>query len=257
MLVCDVDAETLASCESAAVHRTVELLQRVEPDVRLPNSKWTAHDAAAHLVSMIGRYLDANRKRADSARDVDVINSEEIAEFGSATMGELVGRLRSRNAKYNAFWPELPLDALFPLRGGLPLDVACLRTNWISELLIHGRDVALAAGEPWSLDAESSLLTVRLLAHVLHTYVRAEDQDDYCLAVAPVGGSPFTLVVKDHVATIEAGVAAEADQVSGPPAALALLFYGRVGLAEAADLGAFVTGDADRVGRFIDRLEKP
>lgn len=257
MLVCEVDHEMLVRCEAKAVARNVDLLQRIEPDIPIANSKWTTHDVAAHLVGMIGRYLDADRKRADSARDVDVINQEELAEFESSTMGELVGRLRSRNAKYNAFWPELPLDALFPLRGGLPLDVACLRTNWISELVIHGRDVALAVGEPWPLDDTSSLLSLRLLANVLHTYVRADGQGDAALVVAPTGGSPFSLVITDGVADIHASSQEGANQISGSASDLMLLLYGRISLAEATTMSVFVSGDVDEVQRLLDRLEKP
>jgi uncharacterized protein (TIGR03083 family) len=257
MLVRPVNHELLAKHEAEALARNVDVLQRVEPDVTVPNGTWTAHDVGSHLVGMIGRYLNADGQRAASANDVAVINQQEISEFESSTMGELVGRLRSRNAKYNAFWPELPLDALFPLRGGLPLDVACLRTNWISELLIHGRDVALAVGEDWPLDDQSCLLTLRLLANVLHTYVRPDGLGDGTLVIAPAGGAPFSLVIRGGNADIHAAAEEGADMLSGSPAALALLLYGRIGLGEAEQMGAYVSGDADGVQRFLDRLEKP
>lgn len=256
MIVCDVDHETLVRCEAAALRHNIDLLQRVEPDVTIPASKWTAHDVAAHLVSMIGRYLDADRRRADSAREVHVINREEIREFEGATMGELVGRLRSRTAKYNAFWPELPLDAMFPLRGGLPLDVACLRSNWISELMLHGRDVAVAVGEHCPLDKTSCLMSLRLLAHVLHTYVPA-GVEDCALVIAPDGAGDFSIVVEGGVATSQAGAIESADQLAGPPDTLVLLLYGRIGLDEALAIGARITGDTARVRRVIERLEKP
>jgi uncharacterized protein (TIGR03083 family) len=257
MLVCPVDHELLTKHEANAVARNVDLLQRVAPDVTVPNSTWTTHDIGSHLVGMIGRYLNADGKRAASTGDVAVINQQEIREFESATMGELVGRLRSRNAKYNAFWPELPLDALFPLRGGLPLDVACLRTNWISELTIHGRDVALAVGEDWQLDDQSCLLTLRLLANVLHTYVRPDSRGDGALVIAPAGGSPFSIVIRDGTANVHAAADEGADTLSGSPEALVLLLYGRVDLAEAIQLGAYVSGDAERIQRLLDDLEKP
>src|SRR3569623_185230 len=102
MLVCAVDNEILSGCEGAAVARIVELLPRVAPDIPLRNSEWTTHDAAAHLVNMAGRYLNANRPLAQSQRELQEMNQREIAEFESATMGELVGRMRSRAAKYGA-----------------------------------------------------------------------------------------------------------------------------------------------------------
>ena len=135
MLVCAVDASTLSACETGAVARVSDLFKRIEPDVALPGSSWTSHDAGAHLVSMIGRYLKPDRKLPDSAREIEAVNQAELAEFEADSMGALVGRLRSRHAKYGAFWPELPLDQVLLLRGGLPLDVASLRTNWIAETL--------------------------------------------------------------------------------------------------------------------------
>ncbi|HVV77522.1 MAG TPA: maleylpyruvate isomerase N-terminal domain-containing protein [Mycobacteriales bacterium] len=257
MLVCPVDNETLSSCEATAVARNVELLQRVAADTRLLTGTWTAHDTAAHLVTMAGRYLNANRELAGSQRELREMNQREIEEFASATMGELVGRLRSRNAKYAVFWPDQPLDAPFPYRTGFPLDAATLRSNWITELLIHGRDVALASGEQWSLDDTSCLLALRVLAQVLPRYVTAAAPTDYALVIAPDGGLPFSIVMKEGVAEIHNGAVEGGDRLSGPPAALVLLFYGRVGLADARQMGAAVSGDAGGVERFLNSLDKP
>jgi uncharacterized protein (TIGR03083 family) len=257
MLVCPVDAETLSRLEAAAVARNVELLQRAAPDTPLLSGTWTVHDTAAHLVTMAGRYLNANRQLAESQRELREMNQREIEEFASATMGELVGRLRSRTAKYGAFWSEQPLDAQFPYRAGFPLDAATLRSNWIAELLIHGRDVALATGEEWSLDDTSSLLTLRVLARVLPRYVDAAGLGRYSLVIAPDGGSPFSVVVNDGTAEVHPEAVDGADRLSGSPATLVLLFYGRVGLAQALATGCRLDGDASRAQQFFDRLEKP
>jgi uncharacterized protein (TIGR03083 family) len=257
VLVCAIDHELLVSCEAAAVRRNVELLQRVDPDLAVPNSKWNAHDVAAHLVNLAGRYLNADRKLARTQRELAEMNDREIADFESATMGELVGRLRSRAAKYNVFWPEQALDEMFPYREGFPLDAGTLRSNWITELLIHGRDVALAAGEPWPLDDTSCLLTLRLLGHVLPGYLHVAGAEDYTMVIAPGGGMPFSIVVQDGTASIEPSAVSGSDQLAGSPAALVLLLYGRIDLAEAEQLGAYVAGDTVRIQRFLDRLDKP
>jgi len=257
MLVCAVDNETLSRYEASAVARCVDLLQRVAPEVPLRSGTWTAHDVAAHLVTMAGRYLNASRELAGSQRELQEMNEREIAEFSASTMGELVGRLRSRSAKYGAFWPDQPLDAPFPYRSGAPMDAATLRSNWIAELLIHGWDVAVAAGEPWSLDDTSSLLILRVLAQVLPRYVHAIGAGEYALVLAPGGGSPFTVVVREDAAEVAPSAAADTDQLSGSPAALVLLLYGRIDLDEARRMGVAVSGDADRVRRFVESLDKP
>ncbi|HVT20964.1 MAG TPA: maleylpyruvate isomerase family mycothiol-dependent enzyme [Mycobacteriales bacterium] len=257
MLVCAVDHELLVSCEGAASRRVVDLFGRVQPDLPVPNSKWNAHDVAAHLVSMAGRYLNADRKLARTQRELEEMNDREIAEFETATMGELIGRLRSRNAKYNVFWPEQALDTMFPYRDGFPLDAATLRSNWVTELMVHGRDVAVAAGEQWPLDDTSCLLTLRVLAQVLPRYIHPAGAADYTLVVAPAGGTPFSVVIKDDTAQIEPSAIADADQLSGSPEALVLLFYGRIGLAEAQQMGAYLHGDATRIEQLLNRLDKP
>lgn len=257
MLVHPVDNETLGACEAAAMARIVDLLQRVSPDAKVPNSAWTAHDVAAHLVTMAGRYLNADRKLAGSQRELQEMNQREIAEFSSATMGELIGRLRSRNAKYAAFWSEQPLEQLFPYRFGFPLDAATLRSNWIAELVIHGRDVALAAGEDWPLDDTSSLLALRVLARVLPRYIQAAGLADRTLVVAPDGGAPFSIVITDGATEIHAEAVEGADKLAGSPAALVLLFYGRIGLARALATGARLTGDTERTEQLLNRMEKP
>lgn len=257
MLVCPVDNETLSRCEAAAVARNVDLLQRVEPTTPLRTGSWTAHDVAAHLVNMAGRYLNADRKLAGSQLELQEMNQREIAEFESATMGELVGRLRSRTAKYAAFWPDQPLDSLFPYRSGFPLDAATLRSNWIAELLVHGRDVAIAVGEPWELDDTSCLLTLRVLAQVLPRYTHATVAEDYTLVVAPDGGLPFSVVITDGVAEIVPAAVEDADRLAGSSAALVLLFYGRIDFNEGLANGLRVTGDAAKVQRLVGRLDKP
>jgi uncharacterized protein (TIGR03083 family) len=257
MLVCPVDNETLSRCEAAAVASNVELLQWATPDAPVLGGPWTAHDVAAHLVTMAGRYLNADRKLAGSQLELQQMNQRELEEFSSATMGELVGRLRSRNAKYNAFWPDQPLDLLFPYRAGFPLDAATLRSNWIAELIIHGRDVAIATGKEWLLDETSCLLTLRVLAQVLPRYIHAAGSEDYTLVVAPDGGAPFSVVITDGTPEVEAGDAHDGDRLAGSPAALMLLFYGRMGLPEAQETGARVGGDIARVQRLVNRLEKP
>jgi uncharacterized protein (TIGR03083 family) len=257
MLVCPVNNETLVRCEGVAMARNVELLPLVAPETPLPSGTWNAHDVAAHLVSMAGRYLNADRQLAGSQRELVEMNDREIAEFCTATMGELVGRLRSRNAKYSVFWPDQPLDQLFPYRTGFSLDAATLRSNWVTELLIHGRDVALAAGQEWPLDDTSCLLTLRVLAQVLPRYVIAAGMEDYALTIAPTGGSPFSLVIRGGAAEIEAAAIESADSLMGSPAALVLLFYGRIDLADAQQQGLVVSGDVTRVGNLLGRLEKP
>ncbi len=258
MLVCPVDAKTLSAQEASALARVVSLLQRVAPDTQLPNSKWTAHDTAAHLVSMIGRYVKADAQLAESPRDVEALNEQTMKEFDTATMGELVGRLRSRHAKYAAFWADLPLEMVLPIRSGqLPLDVAGLRTNWMTELLVHGRDIALAAGEEWPLDDSSAFLSLRLLAQALPGYLRPAGHGDGTLVVAADGGAPFSIVVWDKAAEVQPAAVTNADQLAGPPAPLVLLFYGRIGLAEAQASGVRIVGDADHVQRVLERFEKP
>lgn len=257
MLVCPVDAETLAKCEADALARNVSLWQQVPPDSPIPGSSWTVHDVAAHLVTMVGRYINPDRKLASAPRDVDQMNELEMKEFESATMGELVGRLRSRYAKYLAFWSELPLEMVLPLREGLPVDVAALRSNWIAELLVHGRDMALAAGLDWPLDDTNCLLILRLLAQALPNYFRAVALTDCALVVAPDGGAPFTIVIKAGAAEIQAAAVEGADVLAGSPAALVLLFYGRIGLSRALASGVGLTGDADRVQRLLGAQQKP
>ncbi|MGN6475349.1 MAG: hypothetical protein ACTHK4_17090 [Mycobacteriales bacterium] len=257
MLVCPVDAEMLSECEATALARNVELWQRVAPETPLLFGTWTAHDTAAHLVAMVGRYLKPNRRLATGPRDVDLINKEELQELESATMGELTGRLRSRYAKYLAFWAGLPLEMVLPIRDDLPLDVASLRTNWITELLIHGRDMALAAGDEWPLDDTSCLLAMRLLAQALPGYLRNVGPIDYTLAIAPAGGLPFSVVIRGGTTEVQPTAVDGADRLSGSPSALVLLFSGRIDLAEALATGVTLTGDAGRVQALLDKQDRP
>ena len=97
---------------------------------------------------------------------------------------------------------------------------------------------------------------MRLLANVLHTYLRP-GMPDYQLVVAAEGGTAFTIVVKDGVAAIQEGSTEGADRLAGPPEELVLLFYGRITLADALARGGYLTGDQSRVQALLDHQDKP
>jgi len=257
MFVCAPDASQLLEYEAHALRRTTDLLRSVPPDLALASGTWTARDVAAHLVTVIGRYLDPGVTLARSPREVDEINRRELDALEGVPVNELLEMLAARAAEYTQFWPLLPLDQQFPFHSGVSVDVAALRSNWIGELVIHGRDVALAAGTEVAIDDAVGLLLVRLLLQVLPGYLRAADIGTAVLVVEPAGGEPVTVRVDSGTTQVQAGGDAAAARLRGSPATLALLLYHRLDVDGALAAGASVGGDPAVVRRVLAALEQP
>ncbi|GAC1441966.1 MAG: hypothetical protein NVS3B26_03890 [Mycobacteriales bacterium] len=257
MLVLDVDGTALAVAESDALRRVASLFSRVDPALPVGDGTWTSRDVAAHLVTVIGRYLNSDVRLGRTPREVDEINRQEMQALAELPMDQLVDRLDVASAAYQRGWSRLPLDMQLPFHAGIELDVASLRSNWLGELLIHARDVAASAGEPWEIAEHDALLLVRLVLTALPGYLRAAELHDAVLLMVANSGRPASIAISAGTVSVSDSVLPNDASVRSPADVLALTLYSRLSLAAAEERGLEIHGHRDRVTSFFSSLIAP
>jgi uncharacterized protein (TIGR03083 family) len=128
---------------------------------------------------------------------------------------------------------------------GCPIDLAALAGLLLSEVVLHGYDVAFALGSPWPIDPGAANLSLAGLAPVLSLIV---DPDRTRGLSAGYGielrnGPALTVRFTDGVYGLEAAGAAPVDvTISADPVAFLMVGTGRLSRYEAVALGLLSAG---------------
>ena len=240
--------------ELAAYHRVAGLFRSVDPALPVGDGSWTARDVLAHLCNVARRYTSAPRL-GETVREVDAINAEELAALEGLPIDELLGKFERAFARYREVWGEIGPEHMWPFHGGGQLPTASLRTNWLGEMLVHGYDVATAAGVAWEIGDADAADLLAFLREVIPAYGLAGRP--LAVAVAGSGAEPWVLVIDEEGARAgEPGTVPDAT-VHGPGGVLVLFLYQRIDLPAAEAAGASVDGDRDAVLRMLEQVQKP
>lgn len=239
--------------EQVVHDRTVALFTSVDPGIAVGDGSWTARDTLAHLVTVVRRYTTLPRL-ARTPREVDEINADELAGLADLDVDGLLRAYAEGFTGYRALWTTMPAEQRFPFHGGGQLPTWALRANWLAEMLVHGYDVAAAAGTPWEIGAADAAALLAFLREVLPAYGRPGPAA--AVEVAADGCEPWSLVADGTgVRTDGSGEASTA--VSGPGGLVVLLVYRRLTVAEAVVQGLLVAGDPGEVERVLESVERP
>lgn len=258
------DHQELAQRIDAAHRRVADLFGRVDEAMPV-GDQWTARDVLAHLVCVVNRYneFDPNRLAA-TPRGVDGVNRRELDELDGCARQELLDRLDTEMGDFHDRWGPaagLPLSTELPFHGGGTIDLQSGLANLIGELLVHGLDVSRCAGSDWEIAPRDGALLCGLMTQVLPSYVRADHRATLAVRFDLDGVEPWMLDVRGPVATSRRpDDAASCDvHLRGPATPVALVFYGRQGLAGTAEHGLVVCGGRrpELAGRIAEAFERP
>lgn len=240
--------------EQAAYERTVQLFRAVSPDIAVSDGTWTSRDVLAHLVNVARRYTSMPRL-ADTPRGVDAINAEELAELADTSVEELLGHYGDAFARYREVWVAMGPEHEWPFHGGGRMPTARLRTNWLGEMLLHGYDVAAAAGVDWPVDDADASDLLAFLREIVPVYGRSGEP--VSVTWAPDGALPWTLAVTPDGARAEDAGGPSDAVVGGSAWTTVLVLYQRLTPAEGLSRDMTVTGDLAAVERAMACVEKP
>jgi uncharacterized protein (TIGR03083 family) len=255
--------EELAERTAVARQRFEALIRAVGPEVAVGD--WTSREVLVHVVNVLNRYNEfAPDRLAAVPRGVDEINRRELEALADRPVAALLDELGTESEAFDARWGPaqgIPLDAPFPFHGGATIDFQSGLTNLLGEYVIHGLDVARAAGRDWPIDERDGALLCGFATQILPAYVRATNPHTISLRFDLDGVAPWLLAVDGNAAAVRAPRADDRPDVvmAGDPVAAALVVYGRIGEADldAAGLAVVGGGRPDAVSLMFNLFEEP
>ncbi len=161
----------------AADRRFAELIAQVDPQMPAADSAWTAHEVAAHVFSVLGRYTERDLRRRDGLSDdaaaVTALNDAQMRAAAERSSAELVEGIGHRIDRIRALLPtSQDLAERFPFHCGLTLDAAGFLGNLVSEFLVHGRDVARGDGRELDIGDRDAVLILNCLVQCPAGFMR-------------------------------------------------------------------------------------
>ena len=238
-----IEAALPALRRSAAA--TGELLGSISDsgaDVPVPGLAWTVAETAAHLVALLRQSAAfASGARDGAAERAALPASGGIAERMALGNAAELDRLGERRIPVLRQMLDAAVDEYATLiagrQGGGPVetlfgpeDPGQMTAALVGEQLVHGFDLARAAGQRWTIDPNAARLTLTGLAPFLAylvdpeaiRHVRAR------IEVRIAGGPRFTLVLDHGRAAVEPADGRCDCWIQAQPVPYLLTGYGRV-----------------------------
>lgn len=227
---------------TTATSRVGELLRAMPAgDVPLARVSWTAAETGAHLVSLPGRYRRTvnepqplpNSLAADNERELAAVPERDpraLADLLTTEVAELLDMLGTDGQRTVYY---------FTIRH----TAAGVGSIMLTELLVHGLDLARAIRRPWPITGSQAAACIRgiLPALVLMVDPAAARAATGTYHLRVRGHQDWTIHIHDGAVTIEPGRPPRADvHFSADPTAFLLNSYGHLGSARAVLTGRLV-----------------
>ncbi|HEX3839297.1 MAG TPA: maleylpyruvate isomerase family mycothiol-dependent enzyme [Acidimicrobiales bacterium] len=228
-----------AAVRAAAMLRTVP-----DPKAPVEGMDWSVTETAAHLVAEIEHYAefitgacDARVGLALSAPDSTpaalsaASNQRQLEASAGRDLAQLADRLVPAAEEFVAAGAQRSGDEPILTSNGLSMTVPVMTTTLLGELLVHGFDIARAAGVPWSIDRQDALRVIDGIMAIVPDYVDRQRTADlevtYELRFR--GGPRYRLAIDHGTATLTEPGGKVDCWISADPVAFLLVGYGRIG----------------------------
>jgi mycothiol maleylpyruvate isomerase-like protein/SCP-2 sterol transfer family protein len=260
-------AQARAALEATA-RQTADLLRSL-PNLHapIPGSEWTVREAAVHLVNLAGISMDIadgmpspigsmtkEALRDQNARrlgDIPESDPEKVAGLLTEAVAGLLEATACRSA-----------DQAVIFHAGVTMDLAGLMCISLGEHLLHGYDIARAAGAPWPIDPLAAHLVLSGYGRCYGSWVKGEAASGLTTSyrIKLRGGGDFTVRLSDGVCRTEPRDTGAADcTIAADPVAYLLVCSGRMTQWDAIALGLYrVEGPVPELGlTFMDLFAYP
>jgi hypothetical protein len=232
-----LDAMRHAVVRSAALWRDLD-----SPDAPAPGLKWTAAETAAHVVGDLRDYTQAltrhangymthaNRSTESPSQLSAKVNARHLEEVPERNLPRLADMLEAQAAAYLNAAVTADTAAEIATPNGLVVGPSTMAALLLGEQVIHGLDIARAAGLPWTVSADDALLVFPGVMTVAPQYLRPNRATDVHISfeLRMRGGAAYRLAVDDGTAVVTpAGRRADCS-ITADPVAFLLVGYGRI-----------------------------
>jgi len=243
---------TTAQALLDAAGRTAALLATITDPARAASpTTWTIAETAAHIVAELGTHTDlAESGRLPQLGDVSAprrgrrANAEQLGEFTERDLATLAAQVVPAAARAVDVIGSLPAGQLIPSSNALMWTTEQTLALLLGEQLIHGRDIARAAGARWPIGRSDALLVADGAVWVLPDYLRPAGRPGRAMSfeLRLRGGSSYRLEIAGDTATVGPPGQRADCVITADPAAFLLVGYGRANPLSAASRGQIVAG---------------
>ncbi|MFV0524900.1 MAG: maleylpyruvate isomerase family mycothiol-dependent enzyme [Acidimicrobiales bacterium] len=198
-------------------------------DIPVPGLAWSVGQVGAHLVTLPRRYRRVMRDPEPFPSDLSALNTTELATVGQHDPEDLADLLE---AEVDELLADLGDDGARTVPFfSMEHSVAGVGGVLLSELLVHGWDLARVERIPWPITADQARSGLRGLLptvpHQIGPATAAGTRGTLHLRLRP--DEDWTIEMGDGSVSVESGRPGQADvHVSTDPATFLLVAYGRV-----------------------------
>jgi uncharacterized protein (TIGR03083 family) len=249
----------LAAALTAAAARNSEQMREINPAIRAPGLDWTVAEVAAHLVADLREYTDVIAghgpgpamapERAAAATAAELTgadNRRQLAGYAERDPRRLAAELAEAVPAFVAAAAAAPAGEPVSTPFGMPVRPVTIAAIVLGEQLIHGLDLARAAGRPWPITAGDARLVIPGLMDVLPGYINRDRarglRARYELRFG--GDLRYQLAIDDGIGTVGPATGHKDCVITADPVAFLLVGYGRI-----SQLGPILRGQLRSGGR--------
>jgi uncharacterized protein (TIGR03083 family) len=261
-----VTAEKWAAVRAAvreAGDRVVDLIRAV-PDPSVPATKdWSVAQTAAHVTGIAWNYT-AFVAEGDQPMPIPEVgqymqiatvdnihtglNPVQLRSYPERDPARLAERLRTSIAEMLSVTENADPGRILGWMGGSRLPLAGVFAHMLNELLVHGRDIARAAGIRWPIaDEQAALFFELFLVEIMRNGYGHLLDDDRPVRPGRIGlefrsahTEPVMMVLDSGLATVHEPDGDCDVRIRFRPAAMNLVLFRRIGHARAALTGSIV-----------------
>jgi hypothetical protein len=239
----------------ASLDVAAERFSRLLGGVRDPGAPavgaWSIADTAAHVREVVtlnstwatggsppDEYREAYELAATVAVDqVSDVNAVALANATERDLGVLAGFIQERIELLLYLTAQADGSERVCWLGGLKLPLSAVAAHTLSELLVHGRDIARAEGNAFGLAADDARLAFEGFLLPLLTAAdaagfggeRSDAMESVCCELRLQGCEPVLLVADDGGVAIEEPGSRRADvHIAAAPDVMWLLMFNRI-----------------------------
>ena len=228
-----------------AATRTAALLRTV-PDggAAVPGLDWNVGETAAHLLGELRfytgfaggdrdarEYLGQEAEGQTPAQRNAAANALQLQEFPERDLTRLADTLVPAVDDFVAVAAGRLEDERILVSNGLSLTVPVMTAALLGEQLVHGLDVARAAGAAWTISPQDAALVIDGVMAMVPDYVdrQAAAGRSVSYELRLRGGPSYRISVEDGGATVTEPGSKSDCTISADPVAFLLVGYGRTG----------------------------
>lgn len=221
----------------AAAERTAQMMREItDPHAPVPGLRWTAAELAAHVVADLRTYTGVVAGQgpvvapgtAPAAELGTAENQRQLAEYPERSLDRLAAELTTAMPAFIAAASAAPATPVgSPI--GVDLTPATLAAIVLGEQLIHGLDLARAAGRPWTIEASDARLVIPGVVELLPAYLNREAARGlHAVYGLRSGDLRYQLAVDDGTATVGPPAGRADCVITADPVAFLLVGYNRI-----------------------------